>query len=230
MTEALEKDKRITPQSKRDAHIHYIIAFCGGFLTIFPLVTIVHSFGSSQTMNFIECIHSLLGKNWTEAALHFAGAIIYAAMIVFVTIANARKKFNVKYLALAVDVAAGFFMWKMPDNWPKTVYLYPTFVAMSFQWSSFSGSYGFAASTIFSTNNYKQMISAFTEVVCNKKREFLLKGQFYGATLIGYNLGVLCGFFLSQKLGNVCFIFVLIPALLAGILLYTRPKENTVKA
>ncbi len=226
MTENREADKRITPQSKRDAHIHYVIAFCGGFLTVYPLLNVVKSFGSAQTMNFIECIHALLGKNWGAAGWHLLGAVIFAFSIVLVTVANNRKWFNTKYAALLVDVAAGFVMWKMPDNLPKIVYMYPTFVAMSFQWTSFSGSYGFAASTIFSTNNYKQMISAFAEVLFNKKPEFLLKGQFYGATLLGYNSGVACAFVLAEKLGNVCFTLVAVPAIVAGILLFTRPEEK----
>ena len=64
--ETVETDPRITPQSKRDAHIHYVVAFCGGFLTVFPLVNIVKTFGSSQTTNLIEIVRLLSGREWIE--------------------------------------------------------------------------------------------------------------------------------------------------------------------
>lgn len=224
--ETVEKDDRITPQSKRDAHIHYVIAFCGGFLTVFPLVNIVKTFGSSQTTNLIEIVRLLPGREWTEILLRLAGVLIFALPIFFVTYSARHFKLNSKYLALFVDVIMGFTMWLMPANLPKIVYLYPTFFCMSFQWSSFPGGYGFAASTNFCTNNFKQAVSALTECFCNGKPEFKLKAQFYGAVLAGYYLGIFAGFTLFSKMGNVCFTLVTLPCAVAGIMLATRPKGN----
>ncbi|WP_273463989.1 YoaK family protein [Treponema berlinense] len=225
-SKAVEIDSRITPQAKRDAHIHYIVAFCGGFLTVFPLENIVKSFGSSQTTHLIEMVRLLIGKDWFELGLRFAGVLIFALPIFFVTYAKEHTKINVKYLALLVDVAMGFLMWLMPTNWPKVVYLYPTFFAMSLQWSSFSGSYGYAASTNFCTNNFKQTISALTEYFCNGKNEFKLKAQFYGAVLAGYYLGIFAGFKLFEKLGNFCFTLVTIPCAIIAVLIATFPKDS----
>ena len=80
-SKAVEIDSRITPQAKRDAHIHYIVAFCGGFLTVFPLENIVKSFGSSQTTHLIEMVRLLIGKDWLELGLRFAGVLIFALPI-----------------------------------------------------------------------------------------------------------------------------------------------------
>ena len=151
---------------------------------------------------------------------------VFALPIFFVTYAKEHTKINVKYLALLVDVAMGFLMWLMPTNWPKVVYLYPTFFAMSLQWSSFSGSYGYAASTNFCTNNFKQTISALTEYFCNGKNEFKLKAQFYGAVLAGYYLGIFAGFKLFEKLGNFCFTLVTIPCAIIAVLIATFPKDS----
>ena len=99
-------------------------------------------------------------------------------------------------------------------------------VAMSLQWSSFSGSYGYAASTNFCTNNFKQTISALTEYFCNGKNEFKLKAQFYGAVLAGYYLGIFAGFKLFEKLGNFCFTLVTIPCAIIAVLIATFPKDS----
>ena len=97
---------------------------------------------------------------------------------------------------------------------------------MSLQWSSFSGSYGYAASTNFCTNNFKQTISALTEYFCNGKNEFKLKAQFYGAVLAGYYLGIFAGFKLFEKLGNFCFTLVTIPCAIIAVLIATFPKDS----
>ena len=171
-------------------------------------------------------VRLLIGKDWFEFGLRFVGVLIFALPIFFVTFAKEHTKINVKYAALLVDVAMGFLMWLLPADLPKVVYLYPTFFAMSLQWSSFSGSYGYAASTNFCTNNFKQTISALTEYFCNGKSEFKLKAQFYGAVLAGYYLGIFAGFKLFEKLGNFCFTLVTIPCAIIAVLLATFPKDS----
>lgn len=221
----LNSDPRITPQSKRDAHVHYVVAFCGGFLGIFPIVNVVELFGSAQTSNLIECVHSLLGRDWTALSHHLLGAALYALAAFLVTYLANHTKIKMKILALLVDVAAAFIMWKMPTGLPEVFYLYPTFFAMSFQWCSFSGGYGYNCSTIFSTNNLRQAVSALTEWLCNGKKEFKLKAAFFSATLAGFHLGVAAAFILWEKLGNACFIFVVVPAAAAAAMILAPVKS-----
>lgn len=219
-------DPRITPQSKRDAHIHYVVAFCGGFLGIFPIVNVIELFGSAQTSNLIELVHSLLGRDWIALLHHLIGALLYGLAAFFVTFLKHHTKVNIKILSLCVDFAAALVMWKMPTGLPEIFYLYPTFFAMSFQWCSFSGSYGFTCSTIFSTNNWRQVVSSLTEWLCNGKPEFKLKAAFFGATMVGFHLGVAAAFILWERLGNACFLLVALPAIIAGILILLPVKTN----
>lgn len=223
-------DTRITPQSKRDAHIHYVIAFCGGFLGIFPIVNVIELFGSAQTSNLIECVHSFLGRDWTALLHHLIGAGLYALAPFLVTYLTNHTKIKIKLAALFVDFAAALVMWKMPTGLPEIFYLYPTFFAMSFQWCSFSGSYGYNCSTIFSTNNLRQTVSALTEWLCNGKHEFKLKAAFFGATLIGFHLGVAAAFILWERLGNACFLFVIVPEAVAATMILTPVKSRVVAA
>lgn len=218
-------DPRITPQSKRDAHIHYVIAFCGGFLGIFPIVNVIELFGSAQTSNLIECVHSLLGRDWLALFHHLVGAGLYALAAFLVTYLKGHTKIKIKILALLVDVAAAVVMWKMPTGLPEIFYLYPTFFAMSFQWCSFSGSYGYNSSTIFSTNNLRQTVCSLTEWLCNGKTEFKLKAAFFGGTLAGFHLGVAAAFILWERLGNAGFLFVVVPAAVAAAMIFAPVKN-----
>lgn len=219
-------DPRITPESKRNAHIHYVIAFCGGFLGIFPIVNVIELFGSAQTSNLIEVVHSILGHDWIALAHHLIGAFLYALTAFLVTFLAHHTKIKIKILALLVDFASALVMWKMPEGLPEIFYLYPTFFAMSFQWCSFSGSYGYTCSTIFSTNNLRQLTSSLTEWLCNGKPAFKLKAKFFGATMICFHLGVAAAFVTWEKLGNACFLLVVLPLLLAGILILSPVKTN----
>ena len=221
-------DPRITPQAKHAAHIHYVAAFCGGFLGLFPVLNVIHLFGSAQTSNLIEIVTNLIGGDWFSVMLHVCGALLYALAVFLVTFLPVHSKINVKYVSLAVDVIAGFVMWKFPPDLPKTVYMYPTFFAMAFQWSAFSGSYGYVCSTIFSTNNLKQTVSALTEAYCNGKPEFKLKAVFFGATLIGFHLGVAASFILNRVFegNNISFIFVAVPAITGTVMIKKAPVQN----
>lgn len=218
-------DPRVTPEARREAHIHYVISFCGGFLGLFPVVNVVKLLGSAQTSNLIDCVISLLGRNWTALFYHLLGVFLYALAAFLVTFLKTRLKLNIKFLAVFTDIAAGFVMWLLPEGLPKVVYLYPTFFAMSFQWCSFSGGYGFACSSIFSTNNLRQTVSSLTEWLCNGKIEFKLKTAFYGAVLASFHLGAAVSFILWEALGNVSFTFAAFPALLAGIMIALPIKK-----
>ena len=204
----------------REAHIHYIVAFIGGFLGIFPIVNSLHLFGSAQTSNLIDIVLASLRTDWSSLFLHVFGAFLYVFAVFLVTFLPKHTRLNVKWLALLVDAACAFVMWLFPleRNLPLTMYLYPTFFAMAFQWCSFKGAYGFTSSTIFSTNNLRQFIASLTEVFCNGDKSFLLKAKFFGLTLLGFHLGVAASGILWFFLGNAGFLFAILPISVAGLL------------
>ena len=198
-----------------DAVIHYFIAFIGGFLGLFPILNIAFVFGSAQTANMIEIVVLALSGSPKTFLLHFLGAIIYLIPIFSVTLLKRRTNLDVRLMALAADAMTAALIPFLPEKMPATVAMYPTFFAMSFQWSSFSGAYGFTSSTIFSTNNLKQCFSALTEIVFNKDKGFCLKAKFFGLTLISFHIGVASCFILWKQIGNYSFLFALLPIIAA---------------
>ncbi|MBQ7159181.1 MAG: DUF1275 domain-containing protein [Treponema sp.] len=209
-------------QARREAHIHYTVAFIGGWLGLFPLVNVSHFFGSAQTVNITELITESLGGNWYAVALHALGLFLYAGAVFLATFLPKHTKLNVKLLALLIDALACVAMWQFPTekNLPLLVYLYPTFFSMPFQWCAFDGAYDYKSSTIFSSNNVRQFVSALTEVFCNGDKSFALKAKFFGATLLGFYLGVTVSWLCWHFFGNAGFLLALVP--IGGVVLLLR--------
>lgn len=207
--------------SHREAHIHYIVAFVGGFLGLFPIVNAAHVFGSAQTMNGIDIVMLLLGGSISSALLHLGGAALYAAAIILVTVLQRRQAIDVRLLALAVDALTALCMWRFPvsSNLPLVLYLYPTFFSMAFQWTAFKGAYNFNSSTIFSSNNFKQFFSSLTEVYLNGDKSFSLKAHFFGLTLLAFHTGIAASYSCWHFFGNSGFLFTLLPLSFAALLI-----------
>ena len=197
----------------REAHIHYIVAFIGGFLGIFPIVNAVHFLGSAQTSNLIDIVLGFIRGEWQSVAFHALGLLLYSTAVFLVTFLPKHSRLDVQLLAMAVDAVCAAVMWRFPvaGTLPLAVYLYPTFFALAFQWCAFKGGYGYSSSTIFSTNNLRQFVSALTEVFCNGDRSFVIKAKFFGLTLLAFHLGVAAIGILWHFLGNTAFLFALIP-------------------
>ena len=197
-----------------EARTHYLVSFIGGFLGIFPIVNASHFLGSAQTSNLIDILLGFIYGNGRSVLFHAGGAFLYAFAVFLVTFLPKHTKLNIKILAMIVDVAAGFAMWLFPveKNLPVTLYLYPTFFALAFQWCSFKGAYGFSSSTIFSSNNFRQFIASLTEIYCNGDKSFSLKARFFGLTLLCFHFGLTVGWVFWHFLGNAGFLFVIVPA------------------
>lgn len=213
-------------KARHEAHIHYTVAFIGGFLGVFPIVNAVHLLGSAQTANLIEILFSSLRGDWIEVVLHILGAVLYCLAVFLVTFIPKHTKLNVKILAMLVDSACAVLVWRFPvdKNLPLTAYLYPTFFAMAFQWCAFKGAYGFTSSTIFSSNNLMQFISSLTEIFCNGDKSYSVKAKFFGGTLLGFHLGILSGGFGWYFLGNAVFLLALVP--ISSVLARVLRDEN----
>ena len=209
---------------RKNAHIHYAASFMGGFLAIYPILSIAKIFGSAQTANLIELVLDCVKGHWAVVLLRFIGMLLYGFGVFAATLVITRTKFNVKILSLFVNVATGIVMFFLPDNLPAVCYLYPTFVAMSFQWASFPGAYGFVSSSIFSTNNWRQTVSAATEFFINKKSEFKIKMIFYAVTLLFFHLGIVASYVGNQIFGKITFIGIIIPAIITYLLLKNKDK------
>ena len=218
--------RKIEAGQKMEAHIHYLVAFIGGFLGLFPIVNVVNVLGSAQTTNLIEIVLAILVGDGDLLFFHGIGALIFSFAIFLATVIPKHTKLDIKFLAMIFDILCGIVMYFFPKNAPVITFLYPTFFALSFQWCAFRGAYGYVCSSIFSTNNLRMCISAFVEVFVNKDRTFMLKAKFFGATLIAFHFGIIVSWVCWYFFGNRGFLAVIIPAFLC---LLAVKKYNSIE-
>lgn len=223
-------DNHISIQDKHEAHIHYTVSCIGGFMGIFPILNTARFFGSAQTANLIEFVLNSFEGNGTGVILHAVGLTIYCAAIFLVAFIPKHSRLNIKLMSMIIDAATIFLMWCFPKNLPATVYLYPTFFAMAFQWCSFKGAYGFVSATIFSTNNLRMFISSLTEVFFNNDKTVSLKARFFGTVLLFFHAGVAVGWLCWSRFGNSGFLFGLAPIFLATMMILHKPENSVQKA
>lgn len=211
-------------ERKYDAIVHYVMAVCGGFLGVYGLVNRFNIFGSAQTANLISIIGDLFGKNVNGAAIRIGGLLIYISAIIIPTILERKTTWRLKYLAIGVEVIGVFILSILPTDMNPILGLYPIFFMTAFQWTIFKGANGYVSSTIFSTNNLKQTLSAWTEyyfIDKNKeeeRKEKAAKAKFFGGTLLGFHIGVFFGYFFSLRF-RIQGIWFCIPILATALVL-----------
>lgn len=89
--------------------LHRIAALIGGFAGAYT-VLIRLNLGSSQTMNLLEMLTGLLGKDYLQAALHFIGMLLYAGAVFTAVYLSKKGRIDMKLFSMAVN-AAGFMCW-----------------------------------------------------------------------------------------------------------------------
>lgn len=206
----------------RNALLHYLISFTGGFLGAYPVIYVAKSFASAQTVNQVSALINLADGNICSFLLRIMGLCIFLIPIIFTTIIKNR---DYKTLAIIVDILDVFLLILLPEDTPALIAVLPNFFAMAFQWCAYDGAYGFTAAPIFSTNNTRQFVSSFVEVYINKNKGYKLKMIFYGLTLLSFNTGVLLCALLAKSLKRYVSLFALIPLLSALLIRLYRNND-----
>lgn len=207
---------------QQEARMHYLVSFIGGFFGVYAILNFCDFFGSSQTANLIYLVTSLLGHNLMQFLLRLGGLFLYMSAIILTVYLPKHSSVNLQRSSLIISALTALLLGFLPHTIDPVLGLYPLFFAMPFQWNSFKGAYGFASSSIFSTNNLRQFTMATTEVLLNKDNSHALKAKFYGKTLLSFHAGVGICYLLWLVFGMHTAWFCLIPISL-GLLVMKNP-------
>ncbi len=211
-----------------DVITHYLMAIVGGFFGGYAIFARMNVFGSAQTANLIELIKNILGANYFEGILRIGALFIYVLALILGTYFTHRTDWNLKYLVLKIEIFCVILLGFIPMNVNPIMALYPCFFATAFQWSIFKGAIGYTCSTIFSTNNIKQTVIAFTEYFLadqqDIQQECLRKGCFFAGTLIFFHTGVALAYLLWTLFLEKSILFLLL--FLCVIYIYLKISDN----
>lgn len=199
--------------------IHHSMAVTGGYLGVYALLTRADLFGNAQTCNLIYIITSLFGHDFTGVFLRVVGACIFFAGIALTVVLSKKTGCNLQYFSFAVNCITVLALGFLPADINHVIGLYPFFFATAVQWNSFPGAYGFVSSTIFSTNNLRQVANAATEYWITHEERQKQKAIFFAGTIVCYHIGVACSVLAYQQFGIHSVWLCYIPLLISAVFL-----------
>ena len=197
--------------------LHYTVSVIGGFVGAYALLNRADLFGSAQTSNLIYIAGGLVGRDFAGLVLRIAALGIYISGIAAAVLIPKYTKINMHLLRLGLDGAVLVLLGFLPKEVNPFLALYPVFFVMALQWCAFKGAGGYVSSTIFSTNNLRQMTTALTEYLCDRKEEQLHKAGFFGKTLLFYHIGVGICFLATGPMGVKSAWICLLPVAAAAV-------------
>ena len=199
--------------------LHYNMALVGGFFGCYAVLLLFETFASSQTMNLISIVqHLFFGDFWT-VLLRVIWMLLYLCGLVLSVLVPRFLKGAAQPLSVLIDAAALVTMALLPESLPPLVSIFPIAFAMAYQWPVFDRIEGRSSSTIFSTNNFRQFVTALTAYCIDKEPAMRDKARVFGFTLVYYHIGVVFCCAVGIPLGRVSAFFGLIPLLPALALL-----------
>ena len=183
----------------RKRFLHHTVAAFAGFLGAYAILLRSDFFGNAQTSNLIYLMFAIVGCNFKEILIRVGGLAIYLSATLIYVYVDRKIRRDVRIFSLLVNAVAIILLALMPSDINPIIGLYPIFFAMPLQWSSFPGVYGYASSSIFSTNNTRQVALSFGEFLVDGDRKHLHKTVFFLGSLIGFNFGAAMGYIATKN-------------------------------
>ncbi len=187
--------------------LHHVMAMFGGFMAGYAVLERADILANAQTASLLSLTLALLGHNMTEVLQRFLALAVYVAAILLYVFIKNRTSWNVKQISLGISLGAVLLEYMIPISVSPVIAVLPIFFAMPFQWNAFPGSKGYAASTIFCSNNVRQTTLAFGEYLCDHERKHLEKAFFYLGTLLCFYFGVGCAYLAGRMVPGSSILF-----------------------
>jgi uncharacterized membrane protein YoaK (UPF0700 family) len=184
---------------KRELYLHSVMCIVGGFFGGYAVMSRSSMFASAQTLNMIEVVLSLLGRNYHDFFLRIICFVLYVSGIFLGLIVMKKTPFSEQRYAILVDVIGMIILCLIPTNTDIIVGVMPLFFMMATQWTIFHGNGKYNSSTIFSTNNLKQLTLSLGEYMIGHDKAQLDKAKFFANSILWFHIGVATSFFAFRK-------------------------------
>lgn len=190
--------------------IHYNMSLCGGFFGGYAIISRFEVFGNAQTTNLMYLTMSILGRDVKEVMIRIIAMFLYMLGIMCTVLIPKYTKWSLYVSSILVDAGAVIILGMLPQSMHSVVAIYPIFFAMAFQWNVFADLCGYGSSTIFSTNNMRQMSISLIKYLIDRQDADLERGKFYAGVLLFFNTGVAIAYVAWKAMGfkeiYICFI------------------------
>ena len=213
---------------KQEEVLHHIMCISGGFMGGYALFSRLGNFGSAQTANLIEIILNIFGRDYKEVSLRLIALLLFILGNISGALIKQRfGRFVLKIYTFAVLILGFITVSFIPEDTDAVLALLPIFFMSSVQWFTFTGTRKYNCSTIFSTNNLKQMVLGYTYYHLTGKEEDREKGRFYLFSLTFFHIGAVLAVLACLKFGIRAGYFGIIIVIVAEIVSIERKvKQN----
>ncbi len=185
-------------KTMRNRIIHHNMALVGGFLGSYAILCRADFLGNAQTANLIYLVHAILGQNAHEVLLRLIALALYFTSTMLFVVVRDKSNWNVQKVSLGIDLIAIIALGLIPLSVNPIIGLFPIFFSMAFQWNAFPGGYGYVSSTIFSTNNTRQVALSVAEYFCHKDKRKIHKAVFFLGSILCFHLGVAIAYIVTK--------------------------------
>ena len=206
--------------------LHWTMSVVGGFLGTYAILTHNGTFGSAETGNMMELAVEVTSLELDTVAVRLLAFLVFGAAIVISYLLTTYSKWNMRKLAIWIDAIGLLTTVFLPDSLDPIAGLYPIFFCAAFQWGTYCGAEGYNSASIFITNNYKQLLLAWTRYFIEKDRKLLAKAVLYSMTVISFFAGACVGCFSVYSWGKYGAFVCLIPLAAARLLLWAGVKGS----
>lgn len=216
-----------TKQTILTRFLHHNMAAVGGFMGGYAILLRADFFGNAQTANLIYLVFAILGRNVTEVLIRFGAVFLYIlGAMTFVFIKNKTSR-STRRIAVGIDALAIGILGLLPANVNAVLALYPIFFSMSFQWNAVTGANGYASSSIFSTNNTRQVALSLAEYLCDRNPAWLHKMFFFLGSILCFHFGVGCAYLAVRRFGihAIFFNWIILSAAVIWLVLLERSER-----
>ena len=206
--------------------LHWTMSVVGGFLGTYAILTHNGTFGSAETGNMMELAVEVTSLELDTVAVRLLAFLVFGAAIVISYLLTTYSKWNMRKLAIWIDAIGLLTTVFLPDSLDPIAGLYPIFFCAAFQWGTYCGAEGYNSASIFITNNYKQLLLAWTRYFIEKDRKLLAKAVLYSMTVVSFFSGACIGCFSVYSWGKYGAFVCLIPLAAARLLLWAGEKGS----
>lgn len=206
--------------------LHWTMSVVGGFLGTYAILTHNGTFGSAETGNMMELAVEVTSLELDTVAVRLLAFLVFGVAIVISYLLTTYSKWNMRKLAIWIDAIGLLTTVFLPDSLDPIAGLYPIFFCAAFQWGTYCGAEGYNSASIFITNNYKQLLLAWTRYFIEKDRKLLAKAVLYSMTVISFFAGACIGCFSVYSWGKYGAFVCLIPLAAARLLLWAGEKGS----
>ncbi len=208
MDRQVKKQISRVPRSER-LPVIMLIAAAGGLCGCYGTIAF-GTFAFGETGNLLHLWNDLVEGNWINTLLRLLTVglfVIGIALAVILPEKIGKRKWRV--ICLIIETVLTGFTMLVPEQVHFLLQLAPLFLAAAMQYHSFNDCEGFAAATIFCSNNLRQTTLGLVGWLRKKDAESLRRFKVYGLVVAAYSCGAIFCCALYPHIGRT----VLLPSI-----------------